>query len=88
MRVQERVIKVSQAGLSLRVWCAAADLRDDAEFEEQRASIVRAVTPEVTAADHPAVDAAEAVAKLPFCNGVEVSDGPLRQAVIIYPEWP
>lgn len=88
MRVLERVVKVARAGLSLRVWCKAVDLRNDAEFEEQRAAIAGAVVAAGTSGSHPAADAAEAVAKLEFCTAVEVSDGPYRPAVLIYPEWP
>ena len=88
MRVQERVIKAAKAGLTLRVWCKAENLRDHDEYERQRTAIVEAVAAADTTGMYAAVGVAEAVERLPFCSAVEVSDGPVRPAVIIYPEWP
>lgn len=88
MRVMERVIKVARAGLLLRVWCTAQDLRSREEYEEHRAAIANAVAAVPATGEHPAVDVAEAVAALPFCSAVEVSDGPVRPGLLIYPEWP
>ncbi len=75
MRAMERVIKVAKAGLSLRVWCAAQDLRDHEEYERQRAALVTAVSGLDLSGPHVSVNMAEAVSALPFVNAVEVSDG-------------
>jgi hypothetical protein len=84
MRVDERVYKLGRAGFSLRVWVRAENLHDEGEAERQRAALHKAVT----GAPNDQASLAEAVAQVEGVNAVEVMDGPVKPAVIIYPEWP
>lgn len=72
----------------VRVWAKADDLRSIDERAEKWATVTQ-VASDVVMKSHmlETTEVAEAIAKLPFCNAVEVIFG-TGSGIIIYPEWP
>lgn len=85
MRALEWMIKTQPASnLNIRVWAKADDLRDNREFWRKSDLVVKTAK---SFCNLDIVDVAEQIAKLDFCNAVEII-GQEGNGVLIYPEWP
>lgn len=94
-RVTEFIFKIkvherSLGSPTVRAWCKADNIASQAERDACHMAVcnaIRTISVRVSNQLYLA-QVAEAVAKLPCCNAVEVTDDGTNSGVLIYPDWP
>lgn len=86
-RVEERIYKFWRPPFRVRVWCAA-NLHDGGQAVAQRDELARVVNGFGPTAESAAAQLAGEVARVPFCNAVEITDDRNGDGVLVYPDWP
>lgn len=81
MKVYERIYQERTAFYNVRVWCAV-----DGPNDTSPEKVVFETVKKLAYASQEEV--AEVVAKLPFCNAVEVLNYNTGNGLLIYPDWP
>lgn len=91
MRIIEHIYEfnLDSYDVDIRIWAKATTLLDRAERNRQRRTILEVTRIPLRKGGHKLdfiISIAEEIAKLDFCNAVEVRRG--KSGVLIYPEWP